>query len=240
MAYDTDHTGLTLGPLERTDPRSPLVAQQDAEFRQEVRENYALSMFNSTVQALAIRSSVPINAWEPSTVTVVGDAVHAMSPAAGIGANTALRDAHVLGDHLLAAAKGEITVLDAIGAYEQSMREYAYQAVRKSAFIGQKVIVHAWPQSVCASAPAPVVDRATSDDLSRRGNHHLCTRTFTSPIVTQEKLRPRVNCLRNFPPDRRRSLRTPRLALGLRESARRAWGRPAERGSPPRPHRRSR
>lgn len=186
MAYDSDHTGLTLGPLERAHPDSPLVAQQDAAFQQEARENYALSMFNSTtrhmmpdaalfsagqaelkdyvvqrlsgwhpdlveivqlwdtatVQALAIRSSVPIDAWEPSAVTVMGDAIHAMSPAAGIGANTALRDAHVLGDRLLAAAKDETTLIDGIGAYEHAMREYAYQAVRKSAFIGQKVIGH--------------------------------------------------------------------------------------------------
>jgi 2-polyprenyl-6-methoxyphenol hydroxylase-like FAD-dependent oxidoreductase len=186
MAYDSDHTGLTLGPLERTDPHSPLVAQQDAAFVREARENYALSMFNSTVQhmipdadlfsagpdrlktyvlhrlaawhpdlvevvrlwdtatvqALAIRSCVPTGAWRPSAVTVMGDAIHAMSPAAGIGANTALRDAHELGSRLLATARGDTTVLDGIGAYEQSMREYAYQAVRKSAFVGQKVIGH--------------------------------------------------------------------------------------------------
>jgi 2-polyprenyl-6-methoxyphenol hydroxylase-like FAD-dependent oxidoreductase len=186
MAYDSDYTGLTLGPLERIAPGSPLVAQQDPEFQQEVRENYALSMFNSTVQhlipdadlfsagpdelkayalhrlaawhpdlveivrlwdtstvqALAIRSCVPINAWEPSAVTVMGDAIHAMSPAAGIGANTALRDAHVLGSQLLATAKGDTTLLDGIGAYERSMRDYAYDAVRKSAFVGQKVIGH--------------------------------------------------------------------------------------------------
>ena len=186
MAYDSDYTGLTLGPLERTDPHSPLVAEQDAEFQQEVRENYALSIFNSTVQhmipdadlfsagpdklkayalqrlatwhpalveivrlwdtatvqALAIRSCVPVGAWEPSAVTVMGDAIHAMSPALGIGANTALRDAHVLGGRLLAAAAGDTTLLDGIGAYEQSMREYAYEAVRKSAFVGQKVIGH--------------------------------------------------------------------------------------------------
>jgi 2-polyprenyl-6-methoxyphenol hydroxylase-like FAD-dependent oxidoreductase len=186
MAYDDDHTGLTLGPLERSDPRSLLVKQQDPEFQKEAGENYALSIFNSTVdlmlpdaelfgagrdelkayvlrrvatwhpalvetvrlwdtgtvQALLIRSSVPVDAWEPTTVTMMGDAVHAMSPALGIGANTALRDAYVLGDELLAAEKGGKTLLDAIGAYEESMRKYAYDAVRMSAFVGQKVIGH--------------------------------------------------------------------------------------------------
>jgi 2-polyprenyl-6-methoxyphenol hydroxylase-like FAD-dependent oxidoreductase len=186
MAYDSDYTGLTLGPLERNNPHSPLVAQQDPGFQQEVRENYALSIFNSTVehmlpdadlfsagpdklkayalhrlatwhpalveivrlwdtatvQALAVRSCVPADAWEPSAVTVMGDAIHAMSPALGIGANTALRDAHVLGSHLMAVAQGDTTLLDGIAAYERSMREYAYEALRKSAFVGQKVIGH--------------------------------------------------------------------------------------------------
>ncbi|MFJ7278258.1 FAD-dependent monooxygenase [Kitasatospora sp. NPDC098663] len=44
----------------------------------------------ATVQALKCRSCVPVDAWDPSNVTVTGDAVHAMSPALGIGANTAL------------------------------------------------------------------------------------------------------------------------------------------------------
>jgi 2-polyprenyl-6-methoxyphenol hydroxylase-like FAD-dependent oxidoreductase len=65
-----------------------------------------------------------------------------MSPALGIGANTALRDAHVLGSHLMAVAQGDTTLLDGIAAYERSMREYAYEALRKSAFVGQKVIGH--------------------------------------------------------------------------------------------------
>ncbi|GAA2652835.1 monooxygenase [Paractinoplanes durhamensis] len=186
MAYDSDYTGLTLAPLERTDPRSALVLEQDAEFQLEAQENYALSIFNSTadrmipddelfsagpgelkdyalhrlagwhpdlleivrlwdtatVQALAIRSCIPVPAWEPSTVTVMGDAVHAMSPALGIGANTALRDAHVLGDQLLAAARGEKTLISGIGTYEETMRDYAYEAIHKSGFVGQKVIGH--------------------------------------------------------------------------------------------------
>ena len=186
LAYDADFTGLTLGPLERTDPTSPLIAEQDPGFRREATADYALSIFNSlpdrmlpddelftagpdklkahallrvagwhpalvdtvrlwdtaTVQALKCRSCVPVDAWEPSNITVMGDAVHAMSPALGIGANTALRDAHTLGGQLLAVAADDKPLLDGIAGYEQAMREYAYHALRMSAVVGQKVIGH--------------------------------------------------------------------------------------------------
>lgn len=99
----------------------------------------------ATVQALKCRSCVPVDAWEPSTVTVMGDAVHAMSPALGIGANTALRDAHTLGDQLIAVTAGDKPLLDGIAAYEEAMRDYAYHALRTSAFVGQKVIGHLPP-----------------------------------------------------------------------------------------------
>ncbi|WP_316783578.1 FAD-dependent oxidoreductase [Streptomyces sasae] len=186
LAYAADFTGLTLGPLERTDPTSPLIAGQDPGFQREATTDYALSIFNSlpdrmlpdeelftagpdtlkahalqrvagwhpalvdtvrlwdtaTVQALKCRSCVPVDAWEPSTITVMGDAIHAMSPALGIGANTALRDAHTLGDQLLAVAAGDKPLLDGIAGYEQAMRDYAYHALRTSALVGQKVIGH--------------------------------------------------------------------------------------------------
>ncbi|KAI5464367.1 hypothetical protein BGZ63DRAFT_377541 [Mariannaea sp. PMI_226] len=62
-------------------------------------------------------------------VTVIGDAVHAMTPAAGIGANTAARDSALLG-RLLREAGGYKPGVTA--AYEQGMRVYAGQAVNES------------------------------------------------------------------------------------------------------------
>lgn len=95
-----------------------------------------------TVQPLTLRSHVPAAPWEPTQVTVVGDAVHAMSPALGLGANTALRDAQALGTELVAAASGAKPLLSAIGDYESAMRACGYDAVRASAAAGEHLIGH--------------------------------------------------------------------------------------------------
>lgn len=79
-----------------------------------------------------IRSAVPVPAWPSSRVTLLGDAVHAMSPARGSGANTALRDAALLTSELAAAADGRKEVTEAIAAYEQQMTAYGFDAVRAS------------------------------------------------------------------------------------------------------------
>jgi len=72
----------------------------------------------------------PAPPWEPSRVTLIGDAAHAMLPTLGLGANLALRDAASLLDRLSAAARGEAGLVSAIGAYEQEMRDYVYPFMR--------------------------------------------------------------------------------------------------------------
>jgi 2-polyprenyl-6-methoxyphenol hydroxylase-like FAD-dependent oxidoreductase len=66
--------------------------------------------------------------WEPSRVTLAGDAAHAMLPTLGLGANLALRDAAHLLDQLSAAPGGGVVA--AIGTYEQEMRDYVYPFMR--------------------------------------------------------------------------------------------------------------
>ncbi len=62
-------------------------------------------------------------------VTVIGDAAHSMTPAGGIGANTAIRDSALLGRLLTetGGCKDGVTA-----AYEREMRVYASEAVRTS------------------------------------------------------------------------------------------------------------
>ena len=62
-------------------------------------------------------------------VTVIGDAVHSMTPAGGIGANTAVRDSALLGK-LLTEAGGYKDGVTA--AYEKEMRVYGSEAVKTS------------------------------------------------------------------------------------------------------------
>lgn len=79
-----------------------------------------------------IRAAEPTPAWQPSRVTVLGDAIHAMSPARGSGANTALQDAGTLCRALAEADTGGADLIKAIGEYEARMREYGYEAVEAS------------------------------------------------------------------------------------------------------------
>ena len=73
-------------------------------------------------------TGVPVWRNEPR-VTVIGDAAHSMTPAGGIGANTAMRDSALLG-RLLAEAGGynDSVTTD----YERGMRVYAGEAVKTS------------------------------------------------------------------------------------------------------------
>ncbi len=86
----------------------------------------------ATVAPLSLRQSVTVDPWPTSAVTVLGDAVHNMSPVGGLGANTALRDAAELAQRLVAVRDGAALV-PSIAAYEQRMREWGYAAVREAA-----------------------------------------------------------------------------------------------------------
>jgi 2-polyprenyl-6-methoxyphenol hydroxylase-like FAD-dependent oxidoreductase len=83
-----------------------------------------------TVAPVWLRSMPALAAWPASDVTLLGDAIHNMTPMAGIGANTALRDADGLRQALLAPGPDDVTVR--VGRYEEQMRGYANQALALS------------------------------------------------------------------------------------------------------------
>ena len=85
-----------------------------------------------TVAPVALRSMPVLPVWPSGPVTVLGDAIHNMTPMAGLGANTALRDADTLRRAVLPLVRGETSVVDAVARYEQHMRGYANPALALS------------------------------------------------------------------------------------------------------------
>lgn len=83
----------------------------------------------ATMFAIPFGRLDPTPAWQPSRVTLVGDAIHAMLPTLGQGANQALRDAGQLAARLAEAGDP----LAAVAAYEEDMRGYVYPIMEAAA-----------------------------------------------------------------------------------------------------------
>lgn len=82
--------------------------------------------------AVRITSARPVTLWADPAVTLLGDAIHTMSPGRGDGANIALRDAQNLTAALARAAAGEVSLAEAKRAYEIDMLDYGFAAVAES------------------------------------------------------------------------------------------------------------
>jgi 2-polyprenyl-6-methoxyphenol hydroxylase-like FAD-dependent oxidoreductase len=80
---------------------------------------------------IALRSCTRVDAWPAGPVTLLGDAVHPMTPAAGAGANTALRDAAHLTRALTTVLDGR-PVPDALAAYRDEVVAYGTDVVAES------------------------------------------------------------------------------------------------------------
>jgi 2-polyprenyl-6-methoxyphenol hydroxylase-like FAD-dependent oxidoreductase len=108
-----------------------LVLDLTVDWHPNLRRIFALGDPNSSFP-LKIRTSEPIPPWPTTNVTLLGDAIHTMTPGRGVGANTALRDARLLAKELIKARDGEVSLTNAIHAYETTMTDYAWDAVIKS------------------------------------------------------------------------------------------------------------
>ncbi|KAI9656309.1 MAG: hypothetical protein M1821_004972 [Bathelium mastoideum] len=117
-------------------PPKDLSLEMTSEWDPSIR---ALLEHQDTTQSSAIRiiSAQPdLPKWDPdSRITLIGDAIHAMSPAGGVGAITAIKDAATLTKVL--ASDGIST--SSIGAYEEAMRSYAGINIRKSFGGGSRI-----------------------------------------------------------------------------------------------------
>jgi 2-polyprenyl-6-methoxyphenol hydroxylase-like FAD-dependent oxidoreductase len=86
----------------------------------------------STCFPISIYTSEPIPQWETTNITLLGDAVHTMTPGRGVGANTALRDAALIVRNLARFRDGEMSLHDAVRDYETKMIKYGFDAVEQS------------------------------------------------------------------------------------------------------------
>jgi 2-polyprenyl-6-methoxyphenol hydroxylase-like FAD-dependent oxidoreductase len=93
----------------------------------------------ATAVGMTFRQSTIIDPWPTTTVTVLGDAIHNMTPVGGLGANSALRDAAALAEQLIAVRDGA-PLVTAVAAYETQMRDWGYAAVRESRQNAQRAI----------------------------------------------------------------------------------------------------
>ena len=113
----------------------------------------------STINAIAIRTSEPVQAWPTRRITLLGDAIHGMTPYRGIGANIALKDAVRLARALVAADRGERELMEAIHGYESEMLDYGFRAVRTSLHAMEQAIPKNRARLALSRAVFRVVDR---------------------------------------------------------------------------------
>ena len=64
----------------------------------------------------------PMDKWSTNTVTLIGDAAHAMLHNQGQGANMAIQDADVLAEAIAEAVAGTVTVAEALKKYEEQRK----------------------------------------------------------------------------------------------------------------------
>lgn len=94
----------------------------------------------STVGEWTIQTSLPVEHWQTSRVTLLGDAIHSMPPMGGTGSSIALQDAEHLCQSIISISRGEKELIPALYEYEIEMLEYGFKAVQNSLMASRQFI----------------------------------------------------------------------------------------------------
>jgi salicylate hydroxylase len=86
----------------------------------------------NTVNAINLKTMVRVKPWRSTNVTLLGDAIHNMTPLYGMGANMALHDAAVLTKRFAEVHTKQKDLITAIRQYEQVMLKRGFEAVDKA------------------------------------------------------------------------------------------------------------
>lgn len=123
QALKCDSPGLVLDITSEWDPSiRSLIELQDGELTHGMR-------------VYSAPENIP--EWETSDpVTVLGDAIHVMSPSGGVGAVAAIYDACLLAK----IVSEESSSIDSIRRYEKGMREFAKVCIRRSGEAGARML----------------------------------------------------------------------------------------------------
>ncbi|MGH4026001.1 MAG: FAD-dependent oxidoreductase [Pseudonocardiaceae bacterium] len=108
-----------------------LVRDRTPNWHPNIRELFRLADPDA-VFPINIRTSEPLPQWPAGNVTLIGDAIHTMTPGRGVGANMALRDARLLCHNLTKVRDGKLDLLTAVHNYETRMVDYGFDAVLQS------------------------------------------------------------------------------------------------------------
>ncbi len=121
-----------LDSLSAVAPRLPAALEQVARHWHPALQRLLYETPPSAVAALPVRRGRPDVPLPAGPVTLLGDAIHAMSPAGGAGANTALKGAGALAALLAEHAGSGRGVRHAVARYAEQMRVWATGAVAAS------------------------------------------------------------------------------------------------------------
>ncbi|MEO6082346.1 MAG: NAD(P)/FAD-dependent oxidoreductase [Umezawaea sp.] len=129
LVASVERLGVPDGELFSLPPEGlwKITVEATADWHPALRELFARAD-PDTFFPIAIRAGERVDPWRSGPVTLLGDAIHTMPPAGGVGANTALRDSATLARELLS----DRPLVDAVAAYERVMLPRGFDTVESS------------------------------------------------------------------------------------------------------------